>query len=235
MCRQFDSSQHHKKPLIFSGFFVSFWRFDIGNKKKIVPTVSGFHFRKNIIFAKTNDNNLLIIMKKLFLTFALACLAICAYAQRDVPVGGCMDVASVESNNSIGPVGVGKQITLYKARDNDGNPSFFLSISNPTLTLSIGTEDSMASFGIPTGGILLDFGTTYDEAMGVLDALLEFFDEENGAQKELACCDGSTVVCTLNKGALGKSISIAETSLSKGNVKSLKTSFKISKKLHKDL
>lgn len=174
-------------------------------------------------------------MKKLFLTFALACLAICAYAQRDVPVGGCMDVASVESNNSIGPVGVGKQITLYKARDNDGNPSFFLSISNPTLTLSIGTEDSMASFGIPTGGILLDFGTTYDEAMGVLDALLEFFDEENGAQKELPCCDGSTVVCTLNKGAFGKSISIAETSLSKGNVKSLKASFKISKKLHKDL
>lgn len=30
---------------------------DIGNKTKIVPTVPGFHFRKIIIFAKTNDNN----------------------------------------------------------------------------------------------------------------------------------------------------------------------------------
>lgn len=170
-------------------------------------------------------------MKKIFLTLALACLAICSYAQRDVPVGGSMEVASVETESSINGVGIGKQITLYKVRDNDGNPSFFLSISNPALTLSIG--DSW--FGIPTGGVLLDFGTTYDEAMDMLDNLLDMFNEDNGTQKDLVSRDGEPIICTLNKGALGKHLSIAETSLSKSNIKGLKTSLKISKKLHRDL
>ena len=170
-------------------------------------------------------------MKKIFLTLALACLAICSYAQRDVPVGGSMEVASVETESFINGVGIGKQITLYKVRDNDGNPSFFLSISNPALTLSIG--DSW--FGIPTGGVLLDFGTTYDEAMDMLDNLLDMFNEDNGTQKELVSRDGEPIICTLNKGALGKHLSIAETSLSKSNIKGLKTSLKISKKLHRDL
>lgn len=174
-------------------------------------------------------------MKQFLLIFALMCLAICSYAQRDIPAGGCMDVASVETDNSVGGVGVGKQITLYKVKDNDGNPSFFLVISNPTLTFSIGTADSNTSIGIPTGGVQLDFGTTYDEAMGNLDSLLDLFKEENGAQKELTCKDGSTVQCTLNKGILGKHLDIAETSLTKSNIKSLRTSFKISKKLHPDL
>ena len=170
-------------------------------------------------------------MKKLFLTLALACLAICSYAQRDVPVGGSMELASFESNSSIGGVGVGKQITLYKVKDNDGNPSFLLSISNPTLTLTFG--DSW--LGIPTGGILLNFGTTYDDVMNMLDSLLDLFDKENGTQMELISRDGEPVVCTLNKGALGKHLDIAETSLSKSNVKGLKNGLKFSKKLHKDL
>lgn len=170
-------------------------------------------------------------MKTILLTLVLACLAICSYAQRDVPVGGSMEVASVETESSIGGVGIGKQISLYKVRDNDGNPSFFLSISNPALTLSIG--DSW--FGIPTGGVLLDFGTTYDEAMDMLDNLLDLFNEENGTQKELFSRDGEPIICTLNKGVFGKSLSIGETSLSKNNIKSLKTSLKISKKLHRDL
>ena len=170
-------------------------------------------------------------MKKLFLTLALACLAICSYAQRDVPVGSSMELASFESNSSIGGVGVGKQITLYKVKDNDGNPSFLLSISNPTLTLTFG--DSW--LGIPSGGVLLNFGTTYDDVMNTLDSLLDLFDKENGTQMELVSRDGEPVVCTLNKGALGKHLDIAETSLSKSNVKGLKNGLKFSKKLHKDL
>lgn len=170
-------------------------------------------------------------MKKILFTLAFACLAICSYAQRDVPAGGSMEVASVETESSIGGVGVGKQIYLYKVKDNDGNPEFFLSISNPALTLSIG--DSW--FGIPTGGTLLSFGTTYDEAMNMLDSLLDLFNEENGTQKELVSRDGNPIVCTLKKGTFGKSLSIEETSLSKSNVKALKNSFKFSKKLHRDL
>lgn len=164
------------------------------------------------------------------------CLAICAYAQRDVPVGGCMDVASVETEDTYGGhVGTNKQITLYKIKDNEGNPSFLLCISHAMLSLTFGTEDANSVFSIPGGGVLLDFGTTYQEAMDNLDALIDMFAEKDGAQKELTCRDGSKVQCVLSKGFLGKHLDIGETTVSKSDMKSLKFSFKISKKLHPDL
>ena len=61
-------------------------------------------------------------MKKILVTLALLCMAICSYAQRDIPAGGCMEVASLESDDSIGGIGQEKQITLYKVKDDEGNP-----------------------------------------------------------------------------------------------------------------
>jgi hypothetical protein len=174
-------------------------------------------------------------MKRILVTLALIFMAICAYAQRDVPAGGSMEVASIESDDSIGGVGQGKQITMYKVKDNDGNPSFLLCVSHTMLSLTFGTEDSNTSFSLPGGAVLLDFGTTYQEAMDNLDALLDMFALKDGAQKELDCHDGSKTVCTLYKGFLGKHLDIADTSISKSDIKSLQFSFKISKKLHPDL
>lgn len=163
------------------------------------------------------------------------CMAIFAYAQRDIPAGGSMEVASIESDDSVGGIGQGKQISMYKVKDNDGNPCFLLCVSHTMLSLSFGTEDSNSTFSLPGGAVLLDFGTTYQEAMDNLDALLEMFAEKDGTQKELSNRDGSKTVCTLHKGFLGKNLEIAETSISKSDIKSLKFSFKISKKLHPDL
>lgn len=163
------------------------------------------------------------------------CMAIFAYAQRDIPAGSSMEVASIESDDSVGGIGQGKQISMYKVKDNDGNPSFLLCVSHTMLSLSFGTEDSNSTFSLPGGAVLLDFGTTYQEAMDNLDALLEMFAEKDGTQKELSNRDGSKTVCTLHKGFLGKNLEIAETSISKSDIKSLKFSFKISKKLHPDL
>lgn len=147
-----------------------------------------------------------------------------------------MDVASVELNDSFGDhVGIGKQITMYKVKDNEGNPSFFLCISSVTASFSIGTDVSSTTLSIPSGGVMLDFGTTYQEAMGHLDALIDMFAEKDGTQTELTCRDGSKVPCTLKKGFLGKHLDIAETALGRSDLKSLRTSFKISKKLHPDL
>ncbi|MBO4635483.1 MAG: hypothetical protein J5669_08960 [Bacteroidales bacterium] len=174
-------------------------------------------------------------MKRILVTLVLACLAICSYAQRDIPAGGSMEVASIESDDSVGGVGQGKQITMYKVKDNDGNPSFLLCVSHTMLSLTFGTEDFNTSFSLPGGAVLLDFGTTYQEAMDNLDALQDMFAEKDGAQKELTCRDGSKTVCTLNKGLLGKHLEIAETPITKGDIKSLRFSFKISKKLHPDL
>jgi len=174
-------------------------------------------------------------MKKILLAFALICINLCAYAQRDIPAGGCMEVASIESDDSIGGIGQGKQITMYKVKAADGSPSFLLCVSHTLISLSFGTEDSNSTFSLPGGAVLLDFGTTYQEAMDNLNALVDMFAEKNGAQKDLLCQDGNTIVCTLNKGFLGKHLDIADTSITKGDIKSLIFSFKISKKLHPDL
>ena len=174
-------------------------------------------------------------MKRILVTLALMCLAICAFAQRDIPAGGSMEVASIDSEDSIAGIGQGKQITMYKVKDNDGNPSFLLCVSHSLVSISIGSVDWSSTFSLPGGAVLLDFGTTYQEAMDNLDALLGMFAEKDGTQKELTCRDGSKVQCTLNKGFLGKHLDIADTSITKSDIKSLKFSFKISKKLHPDL
>jgi len=175
-------------------------------------------------------------MKRFLVTLALVCLTIGAYGQRDIPAGGCMDVASVETNDTFGDhVGTGKEVTLYKVKDNEGNPSFFLCISQALATFSFGTEDLSTVFTLPGGGVMLDFGTTYQDALDSLETLLDLFDEKDGAQKELACRDGSTIVCTLHKAFLGKHLSIGDTSLTKSDIKGLRTGLKISKKLHPDL
>lgn len=175
-------------------------------------------------------------MKKLFVTLVLACIAVCSYAQKDIPAGGSMEVASVESGESFNDaVGLSKQITMYKVKDDEGNPSFLLYLSNTRASILFGTEDSSTSFTIPSGGIVLDFGTTYEEALDKLNELIDFYAEKDGAQMELTGRDGSKIVCTLNKGLLGKSLSIGETSLTKSDAKSLRTGLKLSKKLHRDL
>ena len=174
-------------------------------------------------------------MKRILVTLALIWIALCAYAQRDIPAGGSMEVASLESDDSVGGVGQGKQISLYKVKDNEGNPSFLLCVSHTLVSVSLGSVDLSTTFSIPGGAVLLDFGTTYQEAMDNLDALQNMFTEKDGMQKELPCRDGSKVLCTLKKGLLGKHLDIAETSINKSDIKSLKTSFKISKKLHPDL
>ena len=174
-------------------------------------------------------------MKRILFTLVLACLTMGAYAQKDVPAGGCMEVASVESDDSIAGIGQEKQITLYKAKDNEGNPAFLLCVSHSLVSLSFGTEDANSTFSLPGGAVLLDFGTTYQEAMDKLNELVDMFSQKDGAQKELTCRGGGTVPCTLYKGFLGKHLDIAETSISKSEIKSLIFSFKISKKLHPDL
>ena len=147
-----------------------------------------------------------------------------------------MEVASVETNYTIGDtIGMGKQITLYKVKDNDGNPCYMLCVSHAIATFTFGTVDAFSMISIPNGVVLLDFGPTYQDAMDNLDALLAMYELDNGAQKELRCTDGSTVQCTLHKGLLGKHLDIEGTDLNKSDVKSLKTSLKISKKLHRDL
>ena len=165
-------------------------------------------------------------MKKLLLVLAIVLSATAAYAQRDVPAGGEMELASIESGD--------EQITLYKVKDAEGNPAFILAASITTSSLDIQTPGS--SFSIGTGdGVALHLGERYEDALESLEDLIDLFSEADGTQIELPCADGGTVVAVLHKGFLGKHLSVGRTSLSKGDLKAIRSGLKISKKLHSDL
>ena len=154
-------------------------------------------------------------MKKLLLVLAIVLSATAAYAQRDVPAGGEMELASIESGD--------EQITLYKVKDAEGNPAFILAAS--ITTSAIGTGD----------GVALHLGERYEDALESLEDLIDLFSEADGTQIELPCADGGTVVAVLHKGFLGKHLSVGRTSLSRGDLKAIRSGLKISKKLHSDL
>ena len=160
-------------------------------------------------------------MKKLFLAVVLACTAVISYAQRDVKPGRSLEVASVEQNDN--------NLYIYKVKDNDGNPAYYLSVSR--VEYAFEAEITFSS----SNGMVLLFGETYEDALENLEELLEMFTEDDGEQKEFTSIDGTKVLCTLHKGCLGKHLSIGEASLTKGSIKSLRYGLKVSKKLHPDI
>ena len=165
-------------------------------------------------------------MKKLILTLTVALFATVSYAQKDIPAGASMELASTESGDD--------QMYVYKVKDKEGNPQFLLSASHLSASFDISTADSSAGFGIGDGTIVV-IGETYEAALKNIEDLIALFDEADGAQMEFTNMDGSPAVFTLHKGFLGKHLSIGEASISKSDLKSLRTGLKISKKLHSQL
>ena len=164
-------------------------------------------------------------MKRLLVILALVCMTVCAYAQKDIPAGGCMEVASAGGDD---------EFTLYKVKDKEGNPSFFLSVTDVAFSSDyelLGVETTFSALN----GSVLYFGATSEEVMANLDELLEMFDKPGGTQKEFTCRDGSTALCTLNKSIFGKSLRVGKVSIGKSDIKSLKSDFKATKKRYPDL
>lgn len=165
-------------------------------------------------------------MKKLFLTLAVALFATVSYAQKDIPAGASMELASVENGDD--------QMYVYKVKDKEGNPQFLLSAGHMMASFDVSTPDSSAGFSIGDGTVVV-IGETYEDALQNIEDLIALFDEADGTQKEFTTMEGSPAVFTLHKGFLGKHLSIGEASLSKGDLKSLRMGMKISKKLHSEL
>jgi hypothetical protein len=165
-------------------------------------------------------------MKKLFVSLALACMVICSYAQQDIKARDRMEIASVETNDN--------EITLYKVKEADGNSGFYLVASHVLVSFSVEILESTTTFS-SADGTLLYFGASADEVLDKLDALIDLFSEPAGAQMEFTCRDGSTVAAILRKGLFGKYLDIRDTNVSKSDIKSLKNSFKIARKLHPGL
>lgn len=153
-------------------------------------------------------------------------MTVISYAQRDVKPGSSLEVANVEQNDN--------NFYIYKVKDKEGTPAYYLSVSRVEYAFEAEILNFSTTFSSSNGTVLL-FGETYEDALENLEELLEMFTEDDGAQKEFTCLDGSKVLCTLHKGCLGKHLSIGEATLTKGNIKSLRYSLKVSKKLHPDI
>ena len=169
------------------------------------------------------------MMRKLFLTWAVALFAVTlSYAQKDIPSGGSMELASLESGDD--------QFALYKVKDKEGNPNFIFTASHQIFSFDVSTPDSSGGFGIGDGKALI-IGESYEDALACINELIGLFDQADGTQKEFTCMDGSTVMVTLHKGFLGRhlSVGVGDASVSKGELKSLRTGLKLSKKLHSEL
>lgn len=166
------------------------------------------------------------MMKKFFLTLAVALLATLSYAQKDIPAGASMELAAIESGDD--------QFALYKVKDKEGNPNFIFTASHQIFSFDVSTPDSSGGFGIGDAKALI-IGKSYEDALKTLEELIALFDQADGTQKEFTCMDGSTVMVTLHKGILGKHLSVGDASVSKGELKSLRTGLKLSKKLHSEL
>ncbi len=166
------------------------------------------------------------MMKKFFLTLAVALFATLSYAQKDIPAGGSMELAAIESGDD--------QLALYKIKDKEGKPSFLFTASHQLISFDVQTPDSSGGIGFADGKALI-IGESYEDALKTLEELIALFDQADGTQKEFTCMDGSTVTVTLHKGFLGRHLSVGDASVSKGELKSLRTGLKLSKKLHSEL
>ena len=166
-------------------------------------------------------------MKKILVSLVLLCTAVFgSYAQKDIPAGSSMEIASAGSDDD--------EITLYKVKDKEGNPCFYLAVRHTTAKVEMELFGGESVFSAAEGS-LVNFGTTLEEATENLDALLGLFIEPEGAQMEFTCKDGSKILFTLQKGFFGKYLTAGPSTLRKSDLKSLKTGIKISKALHPGL
>lgn len=119
-------------------------------------------------------------MKRIILTLTLAFATLIAPAQnrQNVPAGMRMEIGSVEDNNDV--------CSAFFYKDDDGTVGYYLSIGYQLdLFEFIGEESSSSISHYDETCIYL--GSTLEEAIGEVDAILALFDKEVGTEFELPC------------------------------------------------
>ena len=167
------------------------------------------------------------MMRNLFLTLAVALFAMVSCGtQNKLPPGGVASLTSAESGND--------QFAIYKVRDDDDNPAYILAANHTLVSFNYSTLDVSGGFGFGDGKALF-LGENFEDAMESLDELIALFEMPDGTQKEYPCWEEESVTIVLHRGILGRSLSIGDASLSRGELKSLRYNFKSSRKVHENL
>ena len=180
-------------------------------------------------------------MKRILISLAIACMALCTYAQKNLPVGIRSEITEIEQNDDT--------FSLFKYKDQDESVGYYLSLLHTNGSVSFEIMEmgntSISSFD----ECCLYLGENYDQVLEMLTGLVDLFSEPSGTTRELAArrsngaerlTDTLTVNAVLRKGLLGKHLAIqfegrkhpAEVQLSKSTLKSLISGVKFYRKLH---
>lgn len=180
-------------------------------------------------------------MKRILISLAIACMALCTYAQKNLPVGIRSEITEIEQNDDT--------FSLFQYKDPDQRVGYYLSLLHTNGSVSFEILEmgntSISSFD----ECCLYLGENYDQVLETLTGLVDLFSEPSGTTRELEArrsngaeglADSITVNCILRKGLLGKHLAIqfegrkhpAEVQLSKSSVKSLISGVKFYRKLH---
>ena len=180
-------------------------------------------------------------MKRIIISLVLACFAFSVHAQKDIPAGMRIEVAEIGENDD--------QYTIFKYKDEDGTTGYYMSLAHRADNLDFLLEGTSLSIS-DIDEICLWLGADSDEALAALEDLLELLDQDAGTEREFVCrqargirlsTEPSSITGVVKKRLLwGKYLSFSfisrdrtmEVSLSKSNVKQLRSSFKIDLKLH---
>ena len=179
-------------------------------------------------------------MKRIFLTFALACMPLFLQAQ-DIPAGMRMEVYEIEQNDDV--------FSLFTYKDEDGTFGYYLSVGHEFNLLEIFTDDSNSSFSHVDEACLW-LGETPADAYASLDRMLALLEEEPGTTAEFPCRltagaewltgTATATFIVVRRFILGKRLSIhfpsgshtAEVDLSRSTLKSLRWGLNLDQKLH---
>lgn len=180
-------------------------------------------------------------MKKILVSLAIACITLCSYAQKNLPVGMRSEITEIEQNDDA--------YSLFQYKDRDGNLGYYLSLVHTDMTLEAIFGDDANMSVSRFDECCLYLGETADDAQAALASLLDLLDEEPGTVREYDArltngaemlTGKATVECLVRKSLFGKRLEfrfdgryhLNEVQLTKGNVKSLIAGLKFYRKLH---
>ena len=151
-----------------------------------------------------------------------------------------MEIVELEQNDNV--------FSVFRYRDATGSPAFYMSLGHQYEYAALFPDEAGEISFTHYDEVCLEMGATADDALEFLNRLILFADEEPGVSMEFKArhtnageklTEATVVTGVVNKQLLGRSIDFtfrtdkyaATASIGKNGLKSLRASFKITRKI----
>lgn len=188
----------------------------------------------------------MITMKRILTIIALVIATLPAFAQKqkNTPAGMRMEIVEIEQDDN--------EYSIFTYKDDDGTFGYYLSLGHVYRLLEVTRNDETDFTLDHVNETCLWLGADAEEASATIETLLELFDAPLATIKEFPCRlstgaerlgESSIASCSVVKRLLqGKRLCFmfqsgghtVQADLTKSALKSLRVSFNLHKKMHKD-